>query len=160
MKEVFNHLKALITGKWKGEGFAKFPTITATHYSEMLDFEPDASKDIIRFEQKTWYKNQTPDNGKTVFWDTGFILLKEDKILLISAQSGGRVETYELNDYNDNRLTFESTIISNDRKTIRSQRIFQLSDTSLSYELNMSTKQAAAFQNHLTAHLGKIYGDV
>jgi hypothetical protein len=126
----------------------------------MLDFEPDASKDIIRFEQKTWYKNQTPDNGKTVFWDTGFILLKEDKILLISAQSGGRVETYELNDYNDNRLTFESTIISNDRKTIRSQRIFQLSDTSLSYELNMSTKQAAAFQNHLTAHLGKIYGDV
>jgi hypothetical protein len=155
MKEIFEELKALVTGEWRGEGYAKFPTITATAYSEVLTFEPDADKDLVRFEQKTRYKNQTADNGKTVFWDTGFIVLKEDKILLISAQSGGRVETYELGEFKDNRLTFNSIIISNDIKTVCSQRVFHLSAANLNYELNMSTKQAVEFQNHLSARLEK-----
>jgi hypothetical protein len=146
----------LLKGTWNGEGFAKFPTIEDTAYTEICSFEPDEDKNIIRYEQKTWYKNKTPDNGKTVFWDTGFILLKGPDILLVSAQSGGRVETYRQTEYKDQRLIFDSIDIHNDDKTIRSQRIIHIYDTYLEYELNMSTHQAAEFQNHLKASLKKL----
>ena len=91
-----------------------------------------------------------------MFRDTGFIILKENKILLVSAQFGGRTETYELKDYHDGQLTFDSVVISNDPKSIRSQRVLRLSATGLSYELNMNTRQADTFQNHLKADLKKV----
>src|ERR1700712_4263087 len=142
MKQEFTRLKSRLAGTWNGEGFAKFPTIDNTDYTETWIFEPDSDKMAIRYKQKTRYKNSTPDNGKTVFWDTGFIILKEDKILLVSAQVGGRVETYELSDFADDQLTFNSLTISNDNKTIHSQRVIHLSEANLSYELNMSTHVA------------------
>jgi hypothetical protein len=156
MENEFNQLKLRLKGTWKGEGFAKFPTIEDTGYTEQWTFKPDEDKNTIQYEQKTWYKNETADNGKTVFWDTGFILLKADKILLVSAQSGGRLESYELKEFNDDRLIFECTVISNDDKTIRSQRIIHVSGAHLDYELNMSTKHADVFQNHLKASLTRV----
>jgi hypothetical protein len=155
MENEFKSLKTMFAGTWKGEGFAKFPTITDTGYTEILRFEPDNDKTVIGYSQKTWYKNETPNNGKTVFWDTGFILLKEDRILLVSAQSGGRTETYELDGFDRHRLVFNSQLITNDPKTIRSQRVISISGNRLDYELNMSTHQAADFQNHLKASLVK-----
>jgi len=153
MEKEFDQLKSLLKGTWKGEGFAKFPTIEDTGYTETWTFKPDEDKNTIHYEQKTWYKNNTRDNGKTVFWDTGFILLKETHILLVSAQSGGRVETYRLSEYKGQTLIFDTIAIINDDKTIRSQRIIYLSGNILQYELNMATHQAAAFQNHLKASL-------
>lgn len=91
-----------------------------------------------------------------MFWDTGFILLKEDKILWVSAQVGGRTETYVLKGFTEGetvQITFNSTHIDNDLKTIRSQRILNISKNELNYELNMSTHQAPEFQNHLSASL-------
>src|ERR1051326_577235 len=102
MKPIINQLKTLVAGKWIGEGFSKFPTIDDTAYTEETEFKPDEFKDSIFFVQKTWYKNDTEKNGQTVFWDTGFILLKEDHILLHSVQVGGRVEQYRLTSHNDN----------------------------------------------------------
>src|SRR6476646_9212719 len=108
MKEVFETLKRNLMGTWRGEGFAKYPTIQSTFYTEALEFKPDEVKDAIYFNQKSAYKNSTEKNGHTVFWDTGFIVLKEERILLASAQIGGRTETYELKYFADEKFIFNS----------------------------------------------------
>jgi hypothetical protein len=156
MKDTLQGMKRLFAGKWDGEGFAKFPTIDDTAYTEQLEFIPDEYKDAIFFRQKTWYKNNTEKNGHTVFWDTGFIILKEDKIVLHSVQVGGRMEMLQLTLVNENVFTFNGTSILDDSKATRSQRIFTVKENNLHYELNMAT-HAADFQNHLTANL--IRGD-
>ncbi len=154
MQNVLAEMKRLFAGKWTGEGFAKFPTIDDTAYTEQLEFVSDEYKDAIFFNQKTWYKNDTEKNGHTVFWDAGFIFLKEDRIHLHSAQVGGRMEIYDLAGFEGNVYTFNSSPLSNDPKLIRSQRIFTIDDRTLSYQLNMGT-HAADFQNHLSAQLTK-----
>jgi hypothetical protein len=156
MEVRFAEMKMLLEGEWRGEGMAKFPTIEDTQYTEVCIFTPDEDKDSIHFDQKTIYKNNTEKNGKTVFWDTGFILLKENKVLWVSAQVGGRTETYTMENYlggETTKIIFNSTHIDNDLKTIRSQRILNISKSELNYELNMSTLQAPEFQNHLFASL-------
>ena len=152
MKETLLKMKKLFAGKWEGEGFAKFPTIDNTAYTEQLEFIPDEYKDAIFFRQKTWYKNDTDKNGHTVFWDTGFIILKEDKIVLHSVQVGGRIETYELAEIINSTFTFNSNSILQDPKATKSQRIFRVNGDSFHYELNMAT-YTAEFQNHLKADL-------
>jgi hypothetical protein len=156
MKSIIDQLKQLLAGKWAGEGFAKFPTIDDTAYTEETEFKPDEYKDSIHFVQKTWYKNETEKNGHTVFWDTGFILLHEDTILFHSLQVGGRIEQYQLSEYGDNRFTFNSSSILVDPKAMRSQRIFTIAGDAIRYEMNMATHQAPEFQNHLKADLKKI----
>lgn len=155
MEKEFLEIKSLLTGKWIGGGFAQFPTIEDSHYTEEWQFEADADMPAIKFDQKTWYKNERENNGKTAFRDTGFIFLKGKRILLVSAQISGRLETYELTHFKDHTLTFDSVGIENDAKTIRSQRIITVNDSQLNYELNMSTHQATTFQNHLSASLRK-----
>ncbi len=157
MKEIFETLKRRLKGVWKGEGSAKYPTIQPTFYTEVWEFEPDEFKDAIYFNQKTKYKNNTEKNGQTVFWDTGFILLKDEKILLVSAQVGGRTETYELQQFIDDRFTFNTINIENDPKTITTQRIIKIKGNVLEYELNMSTYQNERFENHLSAKLDKTF---
>lgn len=152
MKQILFQMKSLFAGKWAGEGFAKFPTINDTAYTERSEFIPDEYKDAIFFRQRTWYKNDTQKNGHTVFWDTGFIILKGDKIILHSVQIGGRIETYELVNAHNDTFAFNSIVILNDPKAIRSQRIFTVDHENIHYELNMAT-HAATFQNHLSADL-------
>jgi len=156
MKQVIDRLKQLLAGRWEGEGFAKFPTIDDTAYTEKTEFIPDEYKDSILFVQKTWYKNNTDKNGHTVFWDAGFILLRDDHILLHSVQVGGRIEEYRLANYSDNRFVFDSTAILVDPKAIRSQRIFTIAADTFHYELAMATHQAPEFQNHLKAKLNRV----
>lgn len=152
MKDIFFKIKGLFAGNWAGEGFAKFPTIEDTPYTEQLEFIPDEYKDSIFYHQKTWYKNNTEKNGHTVFWDTGFIVLKEDKVFLNSSQVGGRMESLELATYGENTFTFNSSLILNDAKSIRSQRVFTVADGNFCYELNMAI-HGTDFQNHLKADL-------
>ncbi len=155
MKETFLKMKQLFAGKWQGEGFAQFPTIAATAYTEQLEWIPDSFKDALFFQQKTFYRNNTERNGQTVFWDTGFIILKEEKVLLQSVQSGGRMEEYELVDVVGQVFTFNSFSIVNDSKSTRSQRIFRVGNDDFHYELNMAL-QGVAFQNHLVADLKRV----
>src|SRR6478672_11100725 len=155
MKEIFETLKNNLKGKWQGEGFAKYPTIQSTFYTEAFKFKPDEVKDAIYFNQKSAYKNSTEKNGQTVFWDTGFIVLKEERILLASAQIGGRTETYELKHFANEKFIFNTINIQNDPKTITAQRIFKITGDVLEYELNMSTHQNEHFENHLKAKLDK-----
>jgi hypothetical protein len=91
-----------------------------------------------------------------VFWDTGFIIVnKQGNIQWISAQSGGRTEVYGLSVVSGNDYTFEVEQIGNDPKTIRSQRIFTITNEKIDYQLNMNTYQSTTFQNHLAASLGR-----
>lgn len=53
MKETFLQMKKLFSGKWVGEGFAKFPTIEDTVYTENFECISDEYKDAIFFHQKT-----------------------------------------------------------------------------------------------------------
>jgi hypothetical protein len=156
MKATIEQLKVLLAGKWGGEGFAKFPSITDTAYTEETEFKPDEYKDSIFFAQKTCYKNETENNGHTVFWDTGFILLKEDHILLHSVQVGGRIEQYHLTEHSGNTFIFDSSSILVDPKAMRSQRIFTIDTEWLHYEMNMATHQVPEFQNHLKGSLKRI----
>src|SRR6201986_5462216 len=126
MKPIIDQLKKLLAGKWTGEGFATFPTIEDTAYTEQTEFIPDEYKDSIFFNQKTWYKNDTEKNGHTVFWDTGFILLRENEVLLHSAQVGGRIEQYTLSGHTENQFIFASAAILVDPKAMRSQRVFTI----------------------------------
>jgi len=153
MELVIELLKELLNGTWNGEGFSKYPTITPTAYRETWIFLPDKFKPCIHYDQKTWYENDTDQNGETVFWDTGFILLKEDEILLVSSQAGGRQETYVLSNYTENTFTFESQSFANDPRMVRSQRILKISTESLEYELNMEIHENGKFENHLQARL-------
>lgn len=161
MKSTINELKRILAGQWSGEGFAKFPTIDDTAYNEELEFIPDQWKDAIYYSQHTWYKNETEKNGQTVFWDAGFIILKEEKILMNSVQIGGRMEVLELvnvdlaQHINAGQYIFNSQSIQNDAKTIRSQRILSINGDLLHYELNMAT-HAADFQNHLSSDLRRV----
>jgi hypothetical protein len=152
MKKTLLQIKQLFGGKWAGDGLATFPTIDDTAYTEQLEFIPDEYKDALFFTQKTWYKNNTGKNGHTVFWDAGFILLKEDIILLHSTQISGRIEIYVLAETSGGAFTFNSTNILNDPKATRSQRIFTVNNNHLDYQLNMAT-HAADFQHHLSASL-------
>jgi hypothetical protein len=156
MKQVIDRLKRLLAGRWAGEGFAKFPTIDDTAYTEETEFRPDEYKDAIFFNQKSWYKNNTNKNGQTVFWDVGFILLKEDKVYLHSGQVGGRIEQYALTSFERDRFVFDSFSILVDPKALRSQRVLTIDADRIHYELNMATHQVPEFQNHLKAELRKI----
>lgn len=152
MKEIFLMMKQLFEGRWAGEGFAKFPTIDNTAYTEQLEFIADQDKDSIFFCQKSWYKDNTEKNGHTVFWDTGFIILKDNEVLLQSVQVGGRIEIYKLEEPVNEAFTFNSISIINDPKATKSQRTFTVDRERFHYKLNMAT-HAAEFQNHLSAHL-------
>lgn len=155
MENVFELLRNKLPGLWHGEGFVQYPTIENTWYTEKLTFTPDNDKQVILFTQKSLYKNDTENNGKTVFWDTGFIIYKEGTIQLISAQSGGRAEVYQLANIAEHTFTFTCLNIINDNKTITSQRIFTIENNRLSYKLDMSTHYNNHVQNHLSATLMK-----
>lgn len=93
---------------------------------------------------------------QTVFWDKGFIILNDDKIVLHSVQSVGRIEICELVDSVNSVFTFNSLSILNDSKSaIKSQRVFSLNGENLHYEMNMATK-TVNYQNHLKSDLRKI----
>lgn len=145
-------LKSSLAGRWEGEGYARYPSIQNTSYMELLEFTPDIARDVIHFQQKTWYLNDGSKNGETVFWDTGFIIFKDEQILMNSVQLGGRVESLIGNIIREGLYRFDSVLISNDPISVRSQRIFKVNGNLMEYELNLQTTENS-LQNHLTAKL-------
>jgi hypothetical protein len=43
MTTAIDQLKKLLAGKWAGEGFAKFPTLDDTAYTEQTEFKRQAN---------------------------------------------------------------------------------------------------------------------
>ena len=147
-----------LAGTWMGNGIAHYPTIETVDYREELIFQMNDEFPVLHYEQKTWIKN---DNGlfeKPIFWESGFIIEKDDEtIQLCNVQKSGRIEI--LNGFlirpNENQfeLSLNSENIYNDARMIKSSRKFTFRENDLTYELFMSTNNNPGFDMHLKASL-------
>ena len=162
MSKSTNQLKTaqlhFLLGKWKGNGFGKFPTIDTFYYNEELTFEYDGLNDLIHYEQRTWYKG----NNSPLHWESGFIKPIEgmnNAFEISNSQDSGRVEVmtgiYELIN-NIHNLHFNIKLIQNDPRMVSSERIFIIYKDKLTYTMKMSTKNTPEHQQHLKAELVKI----
>lgn len=147
-----------LAGTWLGNGIAQYPTIETIDYKEELIFQMIDEFPVLHYEQKTWVQN---DNGlfeKPIFWESGFIIEKENETFqLCNAQKSGRMEILNgtLIQLNKNQfeLSLNSENIYNDPRIIKSVRIFSLTENVLTYELLMLTNNNSGFDIHLKASL-------
>lgn len=147
-----------LIGKWEGTGLAEYPTITPVDYDEGMVFTRNDMDPVIHYEQRTWINSSGEDNGKPVFWESGFIIDRGDGgFELVSAQKSGRVEVLKgsakRSEGNAIEIDFSSEVISNDPKTVRSERKFRFLENVIDYELLMSTTGNPGFDRHLKARL-------
>ena len=149
-----------ISGKWIGKGLAEYPTIEKAEYSEELIFQANDFFPVVHYEQKTGIKNADGLFTKPIFWESGFIIEKENDLLeLCNVQKSGRMEiltgTFKKISEDQFEIVFESSNVINDERMIRSGRKFIFSENELFYELHMSTKNNFPFDLHLRASLTK-----
>ena len=139
-KELLN-LSSLsfLKGCWYGTGLAQYPTIRAVEYREELNFLEMNTFNVLKYEQKTWVKSEEGLYNVPIFWETGFLIEREDYIELCNVQKNGRMEilTGKIIRLPDSELeiSFKSKEIFNDAKMIKSGREFHLSPGEINYEL-------------------------
>jgi hypothetical protein len=155
---LFEKLREL-TGEWAGKGNAQYPTIDPVDYREEMVFSVNGNGNFIHYEQRTWITAPEERKDAPIFWESGFILNKgEGNIELVSAQQSGRVEilTGTLKEKDGLLvLDLESKSIINDDQLIRSGRKFSVSEDSIKYELEMSTKKNPSYLIHLSGDLAR-----
>jgi hypothetical protein len=147
-----------IVGKWQGTGLAEYPTISPVDYDEGLVFARNDKDPVIHYEQRAWIKSSDKRNGEPIFWESGFIIDKgNEQFELVSAQRSGRVEILrgeaKPTDGGGIEIDFFSVSISNDARMIKSGRRYRFSETTVDYELRMSTTDNPLFDRHLRARL-------
>lgn len=147
-----------IVGKWEGTGLAEYPTIKPVDYDEGLVFTRNDRDPVIHYEQRTWIKSSGEDNGRPVFWESGFIIDKGDGLFeMVSAQRSGRIEILRGDAKTLNgsgiEIEFSSVMISNDPRVIKSSRHFRFLENMIDYDLQMSTTENPSFDRHLRARL-------
>jgi THAP4-like, heme-binding beta-barrel domain len=156
----FNDL-TFIAGEWEGTGHAEYPTIPSIDYIEKLVFSINNTDTVIHYEQRTWIKSSVEQNGKPIFWESGFLIYKGDELFeLVNAQKSGRVEILkgnaEMLSKGEIKFELESVSIMNDTRMIRSGRVLSFSNDKLQYELKMSTEKNPVYRTHLIAQLTKL----
>lgn len=147
-----------IVGKWKGTGLAEYPTIASVDYDEGLVFTRNDKDPVIHYEQRTWIKSSGEDNGRPVFWESGFIIDKGEGLFeLVNAQKSGRLEVLRGNAKAAGgggiEIDFSSVLILNDSRMIKSGRRFRFLENVIDYELQMSTTENPSYERHLRARL-------
>jgi hypothetical protein len=152
------HELAFLIGRWSGTGHAEYPTIHPVDYREELVFTRNEKDPVIHLEQKTWITSPGRTNGEPIFWESGFLIEKENGLFeLLMAQKSGRVEILRCTPHragNDAfELLFESASIVNDSRVIRSGRKYTITHDQLEYELSMSTSANPSYQRHLHCRL-------
>lgn len=140
---------------WRGSGVTEYPAIERTDYTEETTWSMNGKDPVIHFEQKTW-----KEAGIPVFWESGFLIDRDDKIEMISAQKSGRVEilagplrqtspdTYE--------ILLESVHIINDQRVVGSRRHFWLTPEKITYELDMKTHSHDSYAAHLKGTIRRV----
>ncbi|CAN5643743.1 hypothetical protein BH10BAC5_BH10BAC5_22500 [soil metagenome] len=146
-----------LIGKWKGSGYAQFPTIEPVEYNEEMNFSSNLTDAVLFYEQRSWISSG--DNaGMPIYWESGFIIHEgENQFSLSNSQKSGRVEVCRgkiSNDQNSWKLTFENEMTS-DARLERITREYIFNNDELSYKLNMKMKSVEKHQNHLRAFLKK-----
>lgn len=150
----------IFIGTWEGSGEASYPSITNARYFELLVFDYDDDKSIITYTQSTKYSGGE-NEGTTLHKESGFILKsRTGGIDLSNSQGNGRVEVLKLMEYTEEknaiRIVFRSKCFGNDERMIETERIYQLKDDSLFYEMKMSTDRNFGMKTHLKAQLKRI----
>jgi len=155
-KQCLERLSTLI-GRWKGEGKGTYPTIEPFEYGEESTFERHRNKPVFHFTQKTWNKY----SAEYMHWESGFIIVKEDgSIEFSNSQGGGRTEVLlgSLREEKDGGfvMNFQSKVLSNDDKLVKTAREFVIDGDQLTYVVSMSTHTTPELQKHLEATLKKV----
>ena len=145
---------------WKGKGIAQYPTIQTVEYDEELTFQRNDEFPVLHYEQKTWIQNYGGLFEKPIFWESGFIIEKENlEFDLCNVQKNGRLEiligSIVGESKNHFEILFKSTDIFNDEQITKSGRNFTFTERELKYELFMSTNNYFRFDLHLKAVLAK-----
>lgn len=159
MSVTINDL-AFIVGKWERTGLAEYPTITSVDYDEGMVCTRNDKDPVIHYEQRSWIRSSGEDNGRPVFWESGFIIDKGDGLFeLVSAQRSGRIEILRGRakeaDGGGIGVDFASLMIYNDPRVTKSGRFFRFRANLIDYELHMSTTENPSFDRHLKARLGR-----
>jgi hypothetical protein len=150
-----------LVGEWKGTGYAEYPTIEATEYTEILVFSRNDKDAVIHYEQRDWIKSNGERNNEFLSWESGFIIDKGDGTFeMLCAHFSGRSELLKgsVQKTEDKKVKFqvENHTILNDDRLVRSGRIFIFSEDSIEYEVRMSTGKNLFYQRHLSAKLRKV----
>ncbi len=146
-----------LLGKWNGFGLAVYHDIIPVSYSEVLNCEYEAGKDLIYYSQFTKYTDPQKD-GKTLHMESGFIRKSETgEIELSNAQNNGRVEVMMLDDcdlFAENvHLLFRSKLFGNDPRMIITERHYHCSGNKITYEMKMATMKNTNLSTHLTGEI-------
>jgi hypothetical protein len=151
---------ALLAGEWAGLGRGEYPTIHSFNYSESLRFQHDPDVPYLTYEQQTELIDAQGQPIRRSHWEAGVIRPQDDGSLeLACVQSGGRVEILrgiiQEQDVEAGKLwiTFESELIGNDGRVVRSSRDWRLNGSQLAYEMFMETTQAGALLFHIGSAL-------
>lgn len=163
MKEFdFKTFAELLEGTWKGEGIGVFPTINNFEYIEHLRFESDEERALMYYEQRTWIKPTSNSKKRSSHWESGFIsFVNQENIFMNNVHENGRVESLLLekveNDIEGYRLEFSSSFIKNDERMLCSGRTWYINplNSTLQYEMDMSTLETKKYQLHLKCNLIK-----
>lgn len=135
-----------LIGTWTGTGIAKYPTIETINYAEELTFSTNNYDQVLHYEQKTWVIDKALNRVRPIFWECGFIIEKEEGLMLVNTQKSGRMENMaiHLEELENGRLIMIATSKAylNDPRMISSKRIFTISDEMIEYELRMVTTLA------------------
>lgn len=149
-------LKAF-SGKWTGAGVGEYPTISTFRYLEELDLDVDASRRILRYEQRTYRRNMDQTEYVRSHWESGILyLLEEGRVSVTNVQAGGRVEVLSgwlTPTPAGLTLQLESVYLGNDPRMVATTRAFTLSGDTLHYTMHMRTSGNPALDRHLEATL-------
>lgn len=156
-----------LEGKWKGQGKGGFPTMDPFEYESQMIFRfiSDAfeKEPLIQFEEIAW--EHSPRGLEFKHWETGFFKPSNDRIQFYVSHNTGRIEVtfgtfLEIDKSNEFfELRLESEFLRNDEglaTAFKSYRTLTLQNSSLTYELEMSTEQVPERTSHLAAILKKV----
>ena len=158
--EVASRLRHLL-GSWQGTGRGEFPTIDAFRYREELRVHARGDEPELHFEQRTWRVSAGEDDGESLHWESGFLLLLEDgTVELLNAQQSRRVEVLtgrlELLGSDGFELRLESVVHAHDDRMRATERVYRLEGDRLTYEARMATGDVPSLGLHLVGDLSRV----
>ena len=150
-------LFTLLAGTWTGKGCGYYPTIPSFEYTETLSMTYDPARDLIHYEQRTDKRYAGQVANVPSHWESGFMRVIAPAVVeLTNAQSGGRLEVLtgtiaQVDDYWI--IDLESKQIANDPRVLKTQRRMTVSQTTLTYTMDMHTDRVDTLTAHLEAIL-------
>ena len=151
---ALDHLAGLI-GTWRGQGHGEYPTITSFDYTDEWQFM-DIGKPFLLFVERTWNAADAP-----MHTETGYLRAPSpDVIEIVAAIPTGQAEcgsgTCATGGGGVRIVTDAAVTCTPKAKRVdRIVRTFDLSGTSLAYQMDMAAV-GQGITLHLTSHLTRV----